>query len=648
MSASSLPARTLRGGMIAAFVSILLVVAQLLVPSASFAATPAVSGRIIDYNDASLGVAGVKVVALQRGATSASPLNEIAQVVSGAGGYFSFAQLPDGHYTLLADPSGLATAYESRLLGEVDSLSSAEWFDITANGATQANKDITIFARTILSGTVTGIDAMGTEAPLENIGVFAYGYPRPEGEAPTFVGATDAAGHYSVAVPPGEYQLKFDASLPGYQGIVGPYVSEWWEDQVFQQQSEKFSVGSGQAKTLDAQLNLGGSISGVISVAAPATGLASAWVDVYEDTASVDEFAPYRRVWANKNDGSYSVVGLPDGAYWLKFSAVEEVPAPQTPLFAKPGVEWWEDQPTVSTVEPIFISGSPDYTNIDAEIQTRASLSGVISGDGVAPAGEVAVKLYTAAGVLVDSITADEDSNVSSYAFENLIPGGYKLEFSAESAGYRATWSGGGASQATATAVALEAGDAATANVTLLKAPRVILGSTPVLDGKPLVGQLVKARTGSWSPDPVELSYQWKRNGAVISGATQYYYKLSAADAGRKITVTVTGSRAGYPSVVKTSAAKSVLGVLTKTPAPTISGKANVGRTLTVKPGVWAPSGVKLSYQWKRNGVAIPKATKPSYKLVKADKGRKITVTVTGSKLGYLKVSRTSDSKKIR
>lgn len=78
---------------------------------------------------------------------------------------------------------------------------------------------------------------------------------------------------------------------------------------------------------------------------------------------------------------------------------------------------------------------------------------------------------------------------------------------------------------------------------------------------------------------------------------------------------------------------------------PTISGNAASGSTLTARPGSWGPAPVKFSYQWKRNGVAIPKATKSTYKVGGADLGRNITVTVTGSKSGYGQTSRTSKAK---
>jgi Tol biopolymer transport system component len=79
---------------------------------------------------------------------------------------------------------------------------------------------------------------------------------------------------------------------------------------------------------------------------------------------------------------------------------------------------------------------------------------------------------------------------------------------------------------------------------------------------------------------------------------------------------------------------------------PTIGGTAKVGSKLTAKPGSWT-SGTKVSYQWKREGKAISGATTSSYKLVAADAGKKITVTVTGAKSGYAKLAKTSSSKTV-
>jgi hypothetical protein len=85
-------------------------------------------------------------------------------------------------------------------------------------------------------------------------------------------------------------------------------------------------------------------------------------------------------------------------------------------------------------------------------------------------------------------------------------------------------------------------------------APSAVSGPTPKITGTLRVGQKLTAIVGSWTPSPVSLSYQWKRGGAAISGATGKSYTLRAADAGRTITVAVTGKKSNYAAVTKVSA----------------------------------------------------------------------------------------------
>jgi hypothetical protein len=78
-----------------------------------------------------------------------------------------------------------------------------------------------------------------------------------------------------------------------------------------------------------------------------------------------------------------------------------------------------------------------------------------------------------------------------------------------------------------------------------------------------------------------------------------------------------------------------------KTAKPTISGTAKVGNKLTAKVKAWSPKAT-FKYQWFAGGKAIKAATKPTYQLAKSQKGKTITVKVTGSATGYLSVSLTS------
>lgn len=68
------------------------------------------------------------------------------------------------------------------------------------------------------------------------------------------------------------------------------------------------------------------------------------------------------------------------------------------------------------------------------------------------------------------------------------------------------------------------------------------------------------------------------------------------------------------------------------TAAPTITGVAQVGQTLTAAHGTWTGAPVPtFARQWKKGGVNINGATGTTYVVVAGDVGATITVTVTGS-----------------
>ena len=172
--------------------------------------------------------------------------------------------------------------------------------------------------------------------------------------------------------------------------------------------------------------------------------------------------------------------------------------------------------------------------------------------------------------------------------------------------------------------------------------------SAPTIEGLTVSGDAIMGRTltatvSAWEPTPTTLTYQWLSNGATIRGATASSYVLKSADVGKRISVRVVGSRVGYSTTTLISVATSPVlsGIpFDSTSAPTIegltvSGDAIMGRTLTATVSAWEPTPTTLTYQWLSNGATIRGATASSYVLKSADVGKRISVRVVGSRVGY-------------
>jgi hypothetical protein len=166
------------------------------------------------------------------------------------------------------------------------------------------------------------------------------------------------------------------------------------------------------------------------------------------------------------------------------------------------------------------------------------------------------------------------------------------------------------------------------------------------------VGMLLTAESADWDRGTT-LAFKW---GAFVPNMNLFRarengsaakYRVTLEDAGKELILQICSRKAGFKTVCAYSMSSEISkGLLLKKPVPTVSGASKTGQTLSAKVGTW-DSGVKLAYQWLRNGVAIKGATKATYKLAAADKGKKISVKVTGTKPGYVTVAKTSATKTI-
>lgn len=171
-----------------------------------------------------------------------------------------------------------------------------------------------------------------------------------------------------------------------------------------------------------------------------------------------------------------------------------------------------------------------------------------------------------------------------------------------------------------------------------------VSGTTPKLsDTTPKVGQTLRVTTGNWTPAAgLEFAYKWYRYGNPTPVGTGDTYQVVAADLGKKLKVSVTGSVEGWTSTKKTSAYSSTVakGTLSPKPVPTIDNTVpKVGDVLTVTAGAWGPPGVRLTYRWYRvtsRGTAyFLDQTGETYQVSRAVAGYRLKVKVTGRLTGY-------------
>jgi hypothetical protein len=173
--------------------------------------------------------------------------------------------------------------------------------------------------------------------------------------------------------------------------------------------------------------------------------------------------------------------------------------------------------------------------------------------------------------------------------------------------------------------------------------------SEPTLDSTHLrVGSALRALAGSWTSGS-QFTYQWFAAGEAISGATRSTFTPTAAQLGKRLSVRLDGSRAGYIPASRTSEPTSSvvsLGNISQG-RPVIVGNATPGATLSVArpPAVPAPDSV--SYRWRLDGASIRGANRSELTMRSDWRGHDITVSATVEKAGYVVKSVTSPAARV-
>jgi hypothetical protein len=159
----------------------------------------------------------------------------------------------------------------------------------------------------------------------------------------------------------------------------------------------------------------------------------------------------------------------------------------------------------------------------------------------------------------------------------------------------------------------------------------------PSITSQPASQTIVAGKTASFAvaaSGTTPMTYQWRKNGAAISGATAATYTTPAettTDNNAKFTVAVSNSAGSATSNAAT------LTVTSATVAPAITTQPASQSVLAGKTASFAvaASGTSpMTYQWSKNGLAISGATAATYTTpaeTSADNNAQFTVAVSNT-----------------
>ncbi len=306
-------------------------------------------------------------------------------------GEYVRAGLPAGDYTVEFDGSmvGLVTEY----FDDAPTWDLASVVSVTA-GETTDGIDAELGVGGSIAGTVTGPDG----EPVAGVTVMAL-----ENEMDGRGVDTDELGNYQIdGLTPGDYVVQFNG--------VGHLASEYYDGQLTYADADPVTVVAGEvAEGIDAQLALGGAISGTVTDAAgnPRGGVPVEALDAdgAGNFAITDAF-----------DGSYTIGGLPAGSYTVEFKG----------FMLGMVSEYYDD--VTSAADATWIDVEPGQTveGIDAELAVTGDISGTVTDPDGEPVEGVTVVVRNLQYGFVNSAETDVDG---AYTVTGLDPGDYKVHF---------------------------------------------------------------------------------------------------------------------------------------------------------------------------------------------------------------------------
>jgi hypothetical protein len=219
-------------------------------------------------------------------------------------GSYTITGLPTATYRVLTDSSA---DFRGKYYNEADGPNSATPVQVTV-GVTTSGIDFSLAAGGKVTGVVTA-DSNGTA--LEGITVLAYDSSMSNAPGPgAYFTQTQSNGSYTITgLPTGSYTIQTDSS--------GIYAGEYFNNVYQRSSATVVSVTEdGTISGINFSLAIGGVITGIVTVDTNGSPLGGIEIEAYG--TSITGLGPGSYYSLTKPDGSFTIVGLPQGNYMVR------------------------------------------------------------------------------------------------------------------------------------------------------------------------------------------------------------------------------------------------------------------------------------------------------------------------------------------
>lgn len=567
-------------------------------------------------------------------------------VETGADGSYQLTGIQPGTYRLgFRDPAGdHATEYWSNwaTLDDADDL-------YVGPGAALTGKTVVVTRAGHVTGSVSGNGG----APLADVAVTAYRHTYPwtatswEALGET---VTAADGTYDLGgLSGGTYRIGFDDTTQ-------TYLPEYWHDAATVAAGTDVVVRENQDTAIgDARLARGGSIAGTVTGSGGV--LADARVTAYAYDEAGEWWEPVSSTWTDES-GDYRLGGLVADTYRVGFRSRSTGHLE----------EFWDEAATVEDATSIPVAAGADVPDTDADLALGGRITGQVTAPGGAPIADAWVAVFQDRGDWGwESVSEAYTDETGAYDASGLPTGDYVVRFESWTGDYLDEFWDDADSFETATRISVTAGATVAATDAELARSASISGTLTAplslwevqVSAFEKVGDQWQRVSSTWVEEDGRYdlrgidggTYRLRFEDWSDQLRTEFWDDKPSIDLAQDVTVAAGGTATGRDAVlapVRTptptpTPTPTATPTPTPTPAPSVAaqlssiaaelavkGKPVVGRKVRVK-NLVAQLRTRVTYrfQWYAGKAKVKKATRPSLKVTRPMRGKKLTVKVT-------------------